>query len=77
MKNKIIKVIAEAANVAASCITPQDRLEEDLGLDSISLVELQMQVEDAIDDQIEDEVWLACRTVQDVIDLASQQIATH
>lgn len=72
MKNDIIRLIAEEANIATCHIQLDTRLEEDLGLDSLDLLSLQLEIENYLEILVQDEPWSRCVTVRDVIELATK-----
>ena len=55
MLEKIKEVLVQAINVDESAVTPQASLSEDLDIDSLSAVELALELENTFDIQIEDE----------------------
>ncbi len=77
MKQQIITAIAEVSNHASVHVTPESRLEDDLLMDSLHLAELQLQLEDDLEIELPDDKYTECKTVQDIIDLAGQQLAVH
>lgn len=77
MKNQILHLIALEANISSYDLVLDNTLEDDLLIDSLGLMSLQLAIEDELDITIDDEKWLRCRTVQDVITLAGSQLATH
>ncbi len=69
MLEQVKKVLVDAIIVDEEKITPQARLKEDLDIDSLSAVELSLELETEFDIRIEDEELAALVTVQDIIDL--------
>ena len=69
MLEQVKKVLVDAIIVDEDKITPQARLKEDLDIDSLSAVELSLELETEFDIRIEDEELAALVTVQDIIDL--------
>ena len=68
MFEEIAKIIAEQFGVEVDTITPDTTFEEDLGADSIDIVELSMALEDeyAIGEMSEDDLaWIS--TVGDLV----------
>lgn len=65
--DKIKKLIVEELSVDEALITPEARLVEDLGADSIDAVELIMTVEDTFSIEISDEVLQSIKTVNDLV----------
>ncbi len=66
---KVKKVIAEKIpDIDIEDIVPEASLIEDLGADSLTIVELVMSMEEAFDIEIDDEDTEKLLTVQDAID---------
>ena len=61
-------VIVEALNCDAARVTPEARLREDLGADSLAAVELCMALEEACGVTIEDELLPTLKTVGDIME---------
>lgn len=74
MFDEIVKIIAEQFGVEAETITASTTFEEDLGADSIDIVELSMALEDeyAIGEMSEDDL-ASISTVGDLV----QYIQAH
>ncbi len=70
---KVREVILETLNCDADSITPEARLNEDLGADSLDSVELNMALEDALGITIPDEELVNLKTVQDIVDYIQSQ----
>lgn len=68
MIEDIKKVLVEAINVDENAVTPEANLKDDLGIDSLSAVELALELETEFDVRIEDEELAKLETVQDIID---------
>ena len=68
MFEEIKTVLIEAINVDEEAIKPEARLKEDLGIDSLSAVELALELESAFSVRIEDEELAKLVTVQDIVD---------
>ncbi|MEM6257997.1 MAG: acyl carrier protein [Planctomycetota bacterium] len=77
MKDAIIKLIAEVANRGQNDFDVETRLIDELYLSDLDRLELLFAVEEEINRKIDDEAWLCCETVQDVITLAGSMLATH
>ena len=71
MEQKIIKLIAEKLNKKVDQITPASRLVEDLGADSLDVVELIMAFEDEFGVSLPDEDIAKMKTVGDVVKFIS------
>ena len=68
---KIIDIIVEKLGVERSEVTPEAVFVDDLGADSLDLVELIMAMEEEFGMEIADEDAEKLRTVQDVISFIS------
>lgn len=67
MENKIINLIAEKLGKDASEIKNETRLIEDLGADSLDIVELIMTFEDEFNISLPDEDVSKMKTIGDII----------
>ena len=69
MIEQIKKVLVEAINVDEALVTPEAKLNDDLGIDSLAAVELALEVETEFDVRIEDDELAKLETVQDIINI--------
>ncbi len=60
-------VFAETLGCDVEQVTPEARLQEDLGADSLAAMELMMALEEASGKSIADDAMPGMKTVQDVI----------
>jgi acyl carrier protein len=67
-EEKVIDIIAEQLSVEKDKVVASASFVDDLGADSLDLVELIMAMEEAFDIEIPDEVAEKILTVQDTID---------
>lgn len=67
MLNKVIEIISEKLSIDASLINRNSRVIEDLGLDSLDLVELVIALEDEIGTAIPNDVLQNIETIDDVV----------
>lgn len=67
IEQKIIKTVAETLRVEEGSISSQSKFVDDLGADSLDLVELMMAIEAAFDCDIPDEEASKIATVADAI----------
>jgi acyl carrier protein len=65
---KVKQIIVEQLQVDEAEVTPGASFQEDLGADSLDVVELVMQFEEAFDIQIPDEDAEKIKTVNDAVD---------
>ena len=74
IEEKVRAIIVEQLDANADEVVPEALFVEDLGADSLDLVELVMQMEDEFDVEIPDEDAENIRTVQDAINYVQQHI---
>ncbi len=67
VEDKVIKIIAEKLDVDLDEVVPKAALVDDLGADSLDLVELVMTMEEEFDIEISDEEAEQLVTIQDAI----------
>ena len=60
-------VIVETVGCEAAAVTPEARLNEDLGADSLAAMELIMALEDKLDIEIDDAELDQFKTVNDLV----------
>jgi acyl carrier protein len=70
-EEKVIDIITEQLSVEKDKVVPSASFVDDLGADSLDLVELIMAMEEAFDIEIPDEVAEKIVTVKDAIDHVS------
>ncbi|MGQ9736578.1 MAG: acyl carrier protein [Armatimonadota bacterium] len=69
------KVIVDKLEVDEGEVTPQASFVEDLGADSLDVVELIMALEEEFNIEIPDDDAEGIRTVQDAVDYIEQKLA--
>lgn len=82
IKSEVRRIIAERLDIAESRVTPNAHLIDDLGADSLGLVELVLAFEEAFDVDISDDDAERIRKVKDVyryVDraLADRSLSSH
>ncbi len=65
---QVKKIIIEELDVEPKDVKPEATFVDDLGADSLGLVELQLAIEEAFEIDIPDEDTEKLRTVQDLVD---------
>ena len=73
IEDKVKKIIAEKLSVDLEEIVPEASFVDDLGADSLDLVELIMSMEEEFDTDISDEDAEQITTVKDAIDYVNKQ----
>ena len=74
MFEKVRKIIADQLNIAEDRITPDVRLVEDLGIDSLDTLEMLMALEDEYGIQISNEDAQELKTVQDIVNYIEAKV---
>ncbi|SPF39364.1 acyl carrier protein (ACP) [Syntrophobacter sp. SbD1] len=74
-ETKIIDIIANQLGVDRDMVTSRANIVDDLGADSLDVVELVMALEEAFDTEIPDEDAEKIRTVQDIFDYLKTKAA--
>ncbi|MDX1924615.1 MAG: acyl carrier protein [Rickettsiaceae bacterium] len=75
VESKIIDIIAKDLNIDKSKITPQSRLVEDLGIDSLGQVEIVMAIDATFGIDTNDEESTKISTIADAVALVKQKVA--
>jgi len=73
VEDKVKKIIAEKLGVDLEEVVPEASFVDDLGADSLDLVELIMSMEEEFDTEISDEDAEKIQTVKDAIDFVKAQ----
>jgi acyl carrier protein len=68
LEEKVIGIIMEQLDVTREECVPEASFLDDLGADSLDLVELIMEMEETFDIQIADDELQKIRTIKDVLD---------
>jgi len=73
---KVVALVADQFGIDADSISMDTSFEENLGADSLDIVELTMSIEDEFNvGEIEDEALEGLRTIGDVVELISAKLA--
>jgi acyl carrier protein len=73
MEEKIIEIIMEQLDVTKEECVPEAAFIDDLGADSLDIVELVMAMEENFGIEITDDELMKIRTIQDVIDFIKRK----
>ncbi len=73
LEERVKKIIAEKLSVDMEEVVPEASFVDDLGADSLDLVELIMSMEEEFDTDISDEDAEQLTTVKDAIDYINKQ----
>ncbi len=73
LEERVKKIIAEKLSVDLEEVVPEASFVDDLGADSLDLVELIMSMEEEFDTEISDEDAEQLTTVKDAIDYINKQ----
>ena len=65
--DKVKKIIADQLDIDPDSITQESTITEDLGADSLDVVDLVMSFEDVFDVEIPDDAVETIRTVSDIV----------
>jgi acyl carrier protein len=71
-KEKVVEIISNLSNISVDEIKEASVLTDDLGIDSLDLVEMVMNLEEEFDCTIPDESYEHVRTVSDIFKVVSQ-----
>jgi acyl carrier protein len=74
VKEKVKQIICEQLSVAEDDVVPEASFVDDLGADSLDLVEMIMAMEEAFDISIADEDAEKIKTVQDAWDYVDSRL---
>lgn len=74
LESKVIKIVAEKLSIDENNVTVGSRFQEDLGADSLDVVELLMEIEEEFGVSISDEESEKLRTVGDAIRFISSKL---
>ena len=74
VEEKVIDIIVDKLSVPREQVKPEASFIDDLGADSLDLVELVMAMEEAFEMEISDEEAEKLRTVKDVLDFVKSKL---
>jgi acyl carrier protein len=71
LKNEIIKIIAEELDVSLRCIKDDTSIQEDLGADSLDVINIVMTIENKFNIEIDADTLTEFNTVGDIVNKLS------
>lgn len=74
MFDKVKSILMEQLNLKAEKIQPTSRIVEDLGADSLDVVELLMTMEDNFNVSVSDEEAVNLKTVGDIVKMLEAKV---
>lgn len=74
LQSKVVDIIANQLGVEKDMVVPDAHVVDDLGADSLDVVELVMALEEAFDIEIPDEDAEKIRTVKDIFDYLAKAL---
>lgn len=74
IEERVKQIIVEQLDVAEDEVTPEASFIDDLGADSLDIVELVMAMEEVFDVEIPDEEAENIRTVQDAVNYIQEHL---
>jgi acyl carrier protein len=75
MQKKVVDIIANQLGVDKELVSPEANVVDDLGADSLDVVELVMALEEAFDLEIPDEEAEKIRTVKDIMEYLANSLS--
>lgn len=75
MQKKVMDIIANQLGVEKEIVTLEANVVDDLGADSLDVVELVMALEEAFDLEIPDEEAEKIRTVKDIVEYLAKSLS--
>ncbi|KXK60744.1 MULTISPECIES: acyl carrier protein [Micromonospora] len=71
--DRVNEIVLEQVPDLAVRIGPADRFSQDLGIDSLTFVDILVKVEKNFDIEIDDDELASVQTVQDILDLIARK----
>jgi len=71
----VLDILVEQLGVGKDQLTPEARLQEDLGADSLTIAEITLALEEQFNLAIPDEQWERVSTVQDVFEALAELLS--
>ncbi len=74
MLNKVMELLAKQLRIDINTIDPETNIVEDLGADSLDIVEMLMAIEENFGITVSDEEAMTLKTIRDVADFIEKKI---
>ena len=71
----VLDILVEQLGVQRAQLTPEAKIQEDLGADSLTVIEISMAMEERFNLSIPDEQWETVSTVGDLLELIAKLLA--
>ena len=71
----LFDILVEQLGVPQTELTPDARIQEDLGADSLTVIEITMAVEQRFDLSLPDETWERVLTIRDLFEALAERLA--
>ncbi len=68
-RDRVLEIIADGLHITKEELQPQNKLREDLGGDSLDVIEIVMNIEKEFNIVISDELYDSLKTVDDLLNL--------
>lgn len=74
MLNKVMELLAKQLRIDVDTLDPETNIVEDLGADSLDIVEMLMAIEENFGITVSDEEAMTLKTIRDVADFIEKKI---
>lgn len=74
MLNKVMELLAKQLRIDVDTLDPETNIVEDLGADSLDIVEMLMAIEENFGITVSDEEAITLKTIRDVADFIEKKI---
>jgi acyl carrier protein len=72
----VLDILVEQLGVQRAQLTPDAKIQEDLGADSLTVIEIAMAMEERFNLSIPDDQWETVSTVHDLLETIAELLAT-
>lgn len=74
LNTSLTYIVSDILNISPSSIMPHSKLLEDLGVDSLSLAEISIEIERELNINISEEDLVACETINEIANLITGEV---